>query len=167
MPNGQLPAYLAGQNAVVSLLQSAVPLVAYKLGDTARASTIVPVADPDLTVPLAVNAFYAVACLLIYTGGTNNASDLEVTPTAAGATLSWWTAAGRDAAALAPLLGTAQTGFALGSNGAGSNRAALIFGSVITGAAVTAATITWSQNTSNATATTVKAGSWLMAWRMA
>lgn len=157
MPNGQFPVITAGQDPTASLLQSFAPWKAWKSGDTPRASTITPAADPDLTAPLAANAVYDVEVLLFYTGGTTGSSDLEVTPAVPGSATAVWTAEGLDAS-LNPLNWTAHTGFIFGTNGTGSVRSARISGTVITSVTAGNCVITWSQNTSNGTATTLKAG---------
>lgn len=167
MPNGRYPAVLAGQNLTAAVLQAFAPYAAWKLGDTARASTIVPSADPDLTVGLLdVNAVYFVQVLLIFTGATANTGDIQVIPTSPSGATSVWAGWGQDTS-LAAQLGAVHTGFTFGSNGTSSVRWAKLEGTVFTASSTGAVTITWSQNTSNSTATTMKAGSVMTARRLA
>lgn len=167
MPNGQYPTILAGQSPTASLLQSLAPGGAWKTGDTPRTSTIVLAADPDLTIGLAVNAIYAVQALLVYTGATAGTGDLQVTPTVPAGSSSTWTAVALDASLGTSNIGVAHTGFVFGSNGTGSTRTAILFGTVSTSVTAGAVAITWAQNTSNSTATTMKANSWMTARRLA
>ena len=61
----------------------------------------------------------------------------------------------------------ASTVQAMGGNGATTPLGALVSGTVITGATAGNLQLQWAQNTSNATAASVLAGSALTAWRFA
>lgn len=151
-------------NATTAVRARGVPIVngalVHKAADTSRASTTTATDDPDLTVTLASGATYAIDCLLIassssvnpdlkfqFTRPTNTASEVryDTVETAVG------------------VITTSANGGALGSiftvplTATNFHRIKL-FGKITTTASGTFA-ISWAQNTSDAAATVMRAGS--------
>jgi hypothetical protein len=145
-----------------------VPVVAYKTGDSTRASTTTVSNDADLVAPLATNAFY-VLTMYLYFEGSNTASQ----------GLKWgfafptgWTM--RYHAIYSSASGVATVGVsyvgtdvnAAGTNGAGNNRGLTINGSVFTSSSSGNLQFQWAQNVSEASTVTLHAQSYMMLNRM-
>jgi len=147
-----------------------VPIAASKPSDTSRASTTTQTADPDLTIALAANASYIINGYLGYANASASAGDLKYSFTAPASNTTLWssiridiasgttTIAGPNAAGTANNM-TAQTSST-------SDRSVHIFGTVITAGSTGNLTLNWAQNTSNATATIIRANSYLMVQRI-
>lgn len=160
MPNGQYPSLVAGEAITASLLQSFLPIFAYKAVDTARTTTTALTADPDLSVTVPAAGTYFLDGYLYFEGGTLNASDFNFELLSVG-NLFYHLAGASPASAV--LIGNTYGGsqqIALGTNGLGNLRGAAIKGTVIT-AVPGSLSLSWAQNTSSATATTLHKGSWL------
>lgn len=151
------------------------PLRAYKAADTSRSSTSTLANDPDLFVTPIVNAVYAVQLFLMVQGGT--VGDMKVDFTfPAGATFPWGFIAydngitGAPAAVNAIAFGAPTSGssfFNVGLTGAGSQNTVPVYGLLTMGSTAGNLTLQWAQSTSDGTAATIKAGSWMRAERMA
>ena len=143
-----------------------VPLAVIKPPDTQRNNTTTMTNDPDLQLSLAAGAVYDITAILQYKGTTLNNSDIKVTVNAPGGATGFWINYRLDLSLLgqcsAQPLGTGQSA---GSNGTANLEPYFIKASVTTVGAGTVA-IAWAQNTSNATNTTVTAGSILSAQRI-
>src|SRR6516162_1156615 len=143
-----------------------VPLAVIKPSDTQRNNTTTMTNDPDLQLSLAAGAVYDITAILQYKGTTLNNSDIKVTVNAPGEATGFLINYRLDLSLLgqcsAQPLGTGQSA---GSNGTANLEPYFIKASVTTVGAGTVA-IAWAQNTSNATNTTVTAGSILSAQRI-
>jgi hypothetical protein len=171
-PNGATQ-IAALASAVDSALESRKTLFARKAGDTSRASTTTYADDPDLTVPVAASAVYRVDCGLFYVSSSQTAGDFKAQVVGpSGAALQGTVvglAAGATTVADDLVSGlTLTTGLSVG----------VVFTADpynpchITGVLVTAGTagtfkVQWSQNVSHATATVLKANSYLALSRVA
>ncbi|WNI16903.1 hypothetical protein [Actinacidiphila sp. ITFR-21] len=179
-PGGAVSGYYAGQyrdNPATGALERYtgtgwVPysqfLTARKTADQQVSASTAFQTDSQLTVPLAANAAYAVDAFIIYST-PDNAEFKAQWAAPSGATMLWspWALSG----------GTSDTGgirAAVGSGGwtvtstlpSTTNVAGRPVGTITT---TTAGSLTyqWGQSVSDAAATTVRAGSWLRAHRIA
>lgn len=137
--------------------------------DQSVTSSTVLVNDDTLLAAVVINAIYHVEAELVFLGGTQGSSDLKISWTApAGVTMNW-IGIGKDTAGAftwpTPLTTPTATA-AFGTLGA-AVRMARVEGSLITGATPGTLQLQWAQNTSSATATTMKAGSILKLTRVA
>lgn len=159
--------FQAGQRLTAQALRNALLLEAYKGSDqsvTSNSTTLVN--DTALALALQANATYLVEFLVFYTGGTAGSSDWKYGVTVpSGATISPIRELGLTTGLAVQYL-TVPAGGAFGSNGTGNKMAAEMKFTIVTSAAGTLQ-LQWCQNTSSATATTVKAGSSLVAWQLA
>lgn len=141
---------------------------AYKTSDTSRASTTTLTADPDLQFAVAANAKYYFSGTFYYTGGTQGSSDFKIGWTfPAGLTMiiaksfidttGAWVGGTVSVQTDTPVFGTAVT---LG------NRTVQMSGTIFVSSTAGTLALTWAQNTSNATATVLKAGSGLILVRV-
>lgn len=137
---------------------------AFKPSDTARASTATAAADPHLTIASIPAGSYALEGWLPYESAT--AGDIKIGWTApASATLAWShyglaVAASVASAAINNAVYAVGDVQPAGTIGAGSPVALRPTGFLVVTTPGTLA-LTWAQNTSDATATTLRAGSWL------
>jgi len=156
---------VAGQVVTAAYLRAWManwaPLSVVKIGNTSRASVTAHADDPELQLAVAANTSYMVESLMIYDAGLGLISLGLTIP--AGATSSF-TPEGLDVAVTASTTGAQRRaigGAGIGSGGAGVATAADPRAIVTVGATPGTVAINWAQNTSNATATILKAGSWL------
>lgn len=164
------PVIVAGMNLTSALLQAMLPQQAYKSGDQSVTSSVTLVNDSALVVPVAANAVYEVEAHVYYTGGTHNASDFKYNFTyPSGATSASVRYLGLTPAALAVQYGTVILGGAgaFGTNGTSNILTVDLWFTLATSLTAGNLQLQWAQNTSSATATTVKAGSLLKARRIA
>lgn len=160
---------LAGGRIVASVLQQIAPNAAYKGSSQAITNSSTLTNDGALFLSLQANATYVFVCMLAYNGGTQASSDLKFGWTYPSGTTMAYSLAGRTTG------GAATTAFwenqtavpVIGTNGTGTNYTALLVGTIVTGGTPGILQFQWAQNTSNATATTVLAGSVLAAWQIA
>src|SRR5215470_3983191 len=103
MPQGQFPAILAGQLITAALLQSMVPVTAYKAVDTSRSNTTTPAADADLVIPVAANATYQVHGYLIATGAAIGTGDIVIDFTGPASSTFHYTTSGYSTSATTTL----------------------------------------------------------------
>lgn len=138
---------------------------AYKTSGTTRTSTTTLAADPDLTIASLPIGVYILDGFLAYDAST--AADLALSwnlPT--GATIVWGgdgmggTTSSGTAAVMNRVLFVAAAGPSLGGIGVGSGSYALPKG-LLTITTAGAVTLKWAQNTSDATNTTLQAGSFI------
>lgn len=142
-----------------------------KPGDTSRASTTTVTADPDLNLGALDPGTYLLDGYLIYNGAATGTGDLKMTVTPTGGTVSssFYTLIGPALSGVTASQYTATAftnGSNVGSNGSANNMGARLTGSFTLSVGVTALTIFWAQSTSSATATVLKAGSWIRATRI-
>jgi len=148
-----------------------VPLAAFKSADESVTSSTVLQNDDVLVVALAANATYLMICYLNYEGGTQGASDLKVGWTVPASTVMAYqhigvTTAGTITQASAATTSDQTNVPAYGTNGAGNTLGALLLGTVKSAGTPGNLQMQWAQNTSNGTATKVKAGSALVLHRI-
>lgn len=169
----------SGAKLRASEYQSAIteirPIAAVKASDTSRSSTVSRTADPDLSVTLSPGT-WELDTLLLVTGG-NAAGDFNYDwAFPADATLSegthgvlddlasGQTAANMNVAGTSADATTPTGGHSLGASTSVVAHIALATVTIVTTGAVT---IQWAQNSSNGTATVLKAGSKLTARKVA
>ncbi len=152
-------------NALITLQ----PISAVKSADTGRASTTSLAADPHLVLAVAASATYLLDGWLEYDGAFG-AGDLKADwSLPSGATIRWGlhaNASGDTTQKYATTTGPAATALTAGTYGVGAvANAARPAGFLTIGATAGNATFRWAQNSSNGTATTLRAGSWLRIFR--
>jgi hypothetical protein len=170
MPQGQFPQILAGMDYTAALIQSIAPLSAWKAADLPRSNTTTVANDGDLLIPVVANGSYIFLAGLFATGAAISTGDIKVTftwPSGSGK----WGSAGLATGSAVPNWNGARTSsgatpVGFGVNGASSSTA-WIFGTLLNGATPGNLQLQWAQNTSNATATTLQAESFLAAIRTA
>jgi hypothetical protein len=145
-----------------------VTTAAFKSADTSRASTIVLADDPELAIPIGANEIYSITGFF-KSSSTSITPDIKIAftvPAGAamdiiyhsnGGTLTTFTSAAlRDSGQPSPLI----------SIGANIINLIMFQGTVVNGSTAGFLKFQWAQNTSNATATTVTAGSYLAGTRI-
>lgn len=170
----QYPTIAAGQRVTAALLQSLLPWEIIKPADTQQASTTALVADPDLQFSGLAIGTYTIEGLLLYTGAAIGTADLKAmmsaTVGAVSSGPSWWNLIAPTTGAANALQDVATpfgTSFAYGTPGPTNNLGGQLKASFQVTTANTTVALSWAQNTSNATATTIKAGSYLRLKRTA
>lgn len=118
-----------------------------KASVTSRANTVAPADDPELTLSVAANAVYEVRCLIVWTNGGGGMRIVWNVPALSSMT---WTDGG-SAGYTSP---TTNATFV-------SSTGVEPVGRLVTGATAGACTLQWAQNTTNAGATALQAGSFL------
>lgn len=169
MPQGQFPTVNAGQDITALLLQLLALPWAYKAVDTPRSNTTTLAADPDLGIPMAAAGNYFFVGALYATGPAINTGDLSVAFTWPTGSAAWWATLGYNVSAATPNLNAVRTASGAPS-GIGVNAAAGTLAIIVGRCQASTAgnfQLEWAQNTSNATATVLKGGSWLVAIRTA
>jgi len=146
-----------------------VPIAAAKPSDTSRASTTTQTADPDLVIALAANASYIITGYLGYANASASAGDLKYSFTAPTGNTTLWSSIRIDLTGTTTIAGPNAAGTGNNMTAQTStlgDRSVHIFGTVITSGTAGNFTLNWAQNTSNATATIIRAGSLLMVQRI-
>lgn len=155
-----------GEPTYLTDLNSLLPATVRKATDTGRASTTSATADPDLSLTLDAGQNYILLGMIAYTG--DPAGDLKGNfALPSGAVLAaTYRAQGSGAAATSGSIvvdlqaGGTGTLFTFGALSTSSSLTALFLGSLYGGSGGTFS-FNWAQASSNATATTLKAGSFL------
>ncbi len=160
-----VPTWVIGQVLPASDLNTWLKSrILQKASDTSRANNATPSADPDLVMALEANATFAVEMCLIYDANSTANFQLEVTGPA-GAT------------GLVGMLGTGNGGgfgntnrvlgsaVIFGGGGAGFPIPLIVQGVVAISSTAGSYSLLWAQGTSNATATILKAGSYMKVTR--
>lgn len=124
-----------------------------KAADTSRTSTVTVTADNHLTLPVAANATYTVEAVVAWVNGGGGFRANWATPT--GASMVWTDNDGGSAAAPGTELTFSTT------------TGTTLKGALVVGATAGSLTLRWAQNTSNATATTLRGGCYLRLDRIA
>lgn len=167
------PVWQAGMTVTAGLLTAMQPRFVVKSADESLTSSTALQDDNHLILPVDANATYELQAMLFWAG--NETGDIKFAfafPT--GATVNW-AITGPNAADAGFSTGGTRGGTQYFSSlnqtlsptgsidiaGSTSPLHARPHGTVITGVTAGSLTLRWAQNTSNATATTVKAGSWL------
>ncbi|MDQ0992157.1 hypothetical protein [Streptomyces sp. V3I7] len=171
----QYPLIQPGRIVNVSLLQSMLPLEAYKPGDTSRNNTVTLADDPDLFLILEAQATYRVEAFIHYSASATEQIQIAWNAPAGSSGLrSAWGMAQtvNDSSANGPQgdgrwgihgFGTAR---AYGTRSGTNQLLAWETGNIITAGAGTLA-VQWAQNVSGANMTRVAAGSYMRAKRIA
>ena len=147
--------------------QPGVTRTAFKPVDESVATSIVLQADDDLSIPVTAGATYSIDGCLIVTG--DPAGDLALTVTAPPGSAGGWTP---TATTLGTTDGTGSVRMTRFDFGASSSMGATAAGVIVNpqGGVIAGAdgmvTVQWAQAVSSATATMVRAGSWLRLTRM-
>jgi hypothetical protein len=143
-------------------------LMVRKTIDEAVTSSVTLQADDQLFLPVAANSFYQLDCFLMYTGAADPAGGFGLDWTGpAGFSMSWASYGVNGAIAAGSL--TDHDVVALSNNGLrnhGSNNVGTVMsmrpaGVVATAGTAGTLTLRWAQGASNATATTLKANSFI------
>jgi len=168
MPQGQFPAIVAGQVITAALLEEMLPVYARKDADSPARVNNTLSADPDLFIPLAANGVYHITGYLFASGATLGSGDLLISFAAPTGSLIVWTATGYGTSSTAPVMSPARNSgsAAVGVNG-GSQSPVEISAFCANGSTAGNFALSWAENTTNATGTVLKRGSWLLATRSA
>jgi hypothetical protein len=153
-------------------LRGIAPLVAYKPVSESGPNSNVPQDDDALLLQLLANAVYKFACVVGYTGNATGTGDIKVGFTVpSGATIGYqlqgMTGASGSQVATNGWWETAASLTTLDSNGASSPVSAVMKGTIATAATPGTLQLVWAQHsTASTVATTVLAGSVLLAWQV-
>lgn len=161
---------LANQLSSARLLNDAIPRVAVCPNDVSVVSSTTLVDVPGLVVPVRANAYHLLKGYLAYTAtaATDFKFSLTVPPGASG----HWGVYGQDPTATGSVggiyvlhyasFGDSVTAGVAGSDSFSNRMVCLIHACIVTNTYVGGdVVLRFSQNTSNATAATIKAGSWM------
>lgn len=167
------PTWVVGQVLTAADVNSwFVPLTVTKTADQSVTSSTALVNDTALSVTVAANATYQLMdCVLFYNGAAQGTADLKFQFTGpAGSTLNMTalafpTSGGFGGTVFSGITGLSATRTA-GTNGSSNTLPALLYGTLVTTATAGTFQLQWAQNTSNATATIIKAGSVLTLYRV-
>lgn len=161
--------FLAGQKVRASEVNDLIPVYARLTADRTATSSTTLTAATGLVVALEADTRYALTGYLAYTAGATG--DLKVALAAPTGTTGHWTLYAQDTAATAgsgsivakraTSFGTGTTQSAAGEDGAGGHMACLPRGFINTAASAGSLQVHFAQNTSSATSTILRAGSWL------
>lgn len=160
------PTYLTGMRLTADLITSSQPLFVRKVADTSRISTTTTSADPELLIAsLPAQRYYAVIGVVSYNGDTT--ADMKgglYGPTNATYIGAYRSAPSTVAATATTIVANTiglGNGFAFGCMGTGTDMNCLFVGTYYSGDGGTFG-FTWAQNSSVATNTTVKSGSYFV-----
>lgn len=155
----------AGSRVTAAMLRAVAPNAAYKGSAQGVTSSTALVNDSALFVPVLANAIYLFETVIQYVGGTQNSSDLKMMWSApAGSVLAWSpTYLNTSGVLVAGIANGISATLIAGTSG---NRTITGFGSLAVGSTAGNLQLEWAQNTSNATATQVIAGSLLALWQV-
>jgi hypothetical protein len=165
------PALYVGQRLTATLLQSMLPKQAWKTTDTSRASTTTTTSDPDLQIPVDADTLWDFEMFLYYTGpvGGGGITALKINLVVPSGATGVFSGDGM-ASDVAGYANDQHLGFASGANVAFSApntlpASLMVKGTVDIGSTAGTVGLSWAQNNSSATATIVKAGSYMKMWR--
>ncbi|MFM9796515.1 hypothetical protein [Streptomyces turgidiscabies] len=163
-----------GTTLTSGLLTSMLPITATKTATESVTSSTTLQNDDQLAVPVEANATYEVALLLLHDSDATVAGDIKVAWTGpAGATMNWGvhganTSAGSSTGVTSVNMQTRTiVEFASFGGGDSTGTVALVFGTLVTAGTAGTLQLQWAQETSNAVATNVRAGSRLTLTRTA
>lgn len=168
---GQFDVDASGNTTVANFTATGIGQVRYarKTSDTPRDSTTTFADDPDITLSVAANAVYEMSGVMVFDG--DSAADFKqqfTTPAGAGYGLSM---TGQDQNAtftVGSVITDLQTSSQIwGCVGVGIRMTCSFTGIMTTSGTAGNLTLQWAQNASNATATTLKAGTYLRLQRIA
>lgn len=144
----------------------------YKSADTSRANVTTISPDPDLSMPLLANAQYAFDGLLLYTSPSQTPDLLLALEAPAGAVGFWTVGAPTSGTTSDPdtirvIASDLNAGRVYGVPTVNQSIGAQLTGFITMGGTAGNLNVSWAQNTSSASATIFKAGSWLRVTRVA
>lgn len=157
----------AGSRLTAAMAQDVAPLSAYKSTNQSVTSSATLVNDGALAVELQANAVYSFVLVLGY-NGASGAGNLKLgwsLPSGASMGYSLYGNNTSGNATDGPWY-TGSSNPALGTSGTGTNLGTVLQGTVATSSTPGPLQLQWAQNSSNGTATTVLAGSVLLAWQI-
>ncbi len=171
MAGTRYPTITAGDRATADLLNSMLPLFAYKDANTARTSTTTLADDPDLVIAVEAVAIYKLTASLRVLGAAAGDFKMQFNTPGATGSGSWGAYMLSLAAATVDdtknsIRTTMDNPRSIGTVSTSSGQAILIQGLVRTSTAGNF-TLSWAQDTSSATATTLEADSWVELKRVA
>lgn len=149
--------FLAGQKVRASEVNDLIPIVVRLTADRTVTSSTTLTAATGLAAAVDADTRYALTGYLAYTAGATG--DLKVAVAAPVGAAGHWTLYAQDTAATSFGTGTTQTG--AGSDADGGAMACLPRGFVSTSDSAGTLQVYFAQNSSSATSTVLKAGSWL------
>jgi hypothetical protein len=157
----------AGSRLTAAMAQDVAPLSAYKSTNQSVTSSATLVNDSALAVPLLANAVYDFELVLGYNGasGAGNIKLAWVLPSGATIGYAIYGNTTGGSATDAPWV-TSTSAQALGTSGTSTPVGAVLSGTVAVSGTPGTMQLQWAQNSSNGTATTVLAGSVLLAWQV-
>lgn len=170
MAANQYPNILSGQDLTADILNAGLPYTVWKTGNTTRTSNTTLADDPDLILALVANASYSFDMFLPVTGAAIGTGDIKVavnySGTSGGGT---WEGFGMATTAVTSYHSAGQS---LGVNAQAYGINGLSFGALrISGMIFTTTSgnlsLQWAQQTSNATGTNLRVGSYLRVFRVA
>lgn len=160
--------FLAGQKVRASAVNALIPLFGRVANDQTKTSNTTLAAVTGLSVPLEASSRYALDGYLAYSAGATG--DLKVAFAAPTDSTGHWTIYGQDTASTggsgsivakrATSFGTGTTQTAAGDDSTGQ-MSCLPRGYIATSTTAGDLTLYFAQNTSNATSTVIRVGSWL------
>lgn len=151
----------AWQRLKASDVRAAMTIGADKTADESVTSSTTLQNDDELAIVLPAGMTYTLTGLLVITGAAG-AGGMAVAFTWPGTATVWWSSSGLAVAGGAndnAVRSTSGTSSPFGTNGASSPVPAFISGKIITGSAICTLQLQFAQSVSNATATTMRAGS--------
>ncbi len=165
--------YAGGEKIRASELNRVLPILGHASGDTSRTSTTT-LADTDLAVDLEANALYGFEGYLAYDAVA--AADIKFALAVPSGSTGHWGIYGLTTGATGSVgdldarrldaFGDANTQAAAGSDSFLSSLVCPLFGFIDTSGTAGELRVRVAQNTSNATASVLRYGSWLVAWRL-
>lgn len=168
------PPVYAGTIVTAAFLESMCPVTATKTATESVTSSTTLQNDDQLAAPTEVNATYEVALLLLHDSDATAAGDIKIGWTGpAGATLTWGVHGANTAqttsTAVAAVNMQTRTIAEVAAFGGGDSTGtvALVYGTLVTAGTAGTLQLQWAQETSNAVATNVRAGSRLTLTRTA
>lgn len=152
----------------INWLYGQQPLIALKAADTSRSSNVTTSPDPELQVTVLASTTYLVEMFIAYVADATMDFQCDYSaPSGASGIMSPW---GPDLSATSgsttTTIRTVADASVTSARGVGGSDGSIILtarpvGTLITGASGGTFSFDWAQNTSSATAATVKAGSWI------
>lgn len=162
------PVPLAGSilrgSVLAALLDEARPVSAFKPANETVTNSTTLQADDHLLWPVRANAVYTLWMVIYFNSGATPDLKLRFTGPS-GYTITWSTIA-LNASAVTNLAGPLTEATTAVYDGQGANAPIYIDGRVVVGATAGTLGIEWAQNTANASATTVLAGSFGLLFRV-
>jgi hypothetical protein len=167
--NNGYPAFYVGQRWTAALAQRMTSPEAWKTTDTSRSSTTTTTSDPDLQLAVEADALYGFMMFLYFTGPGASASitALRINIVVPSGATGVFSADGMASLATAGFKDDQHSGFTSGADnqfsapGGATPASVLIFGTIDTSSTAGTVGLSWAQGTSNATATVLKAGSFM------